>query len=85
MVSSDVAARGIDVQDVSHVINFDIPSIPEEYIHRIGRTARAGKEGTAISFVTEKEEPKFEEIEKLSGSRSNGCLTGKSGDLRCLT
>lgn len=54
MVSSDVAARGIDVQDVSHVINFDIPSIPEEYIHRIGRTARAGKEGTAISFVTEK-------------------------------
>lgn len=72
MVSSDVAARGIDVQDVSHVINFDIPSIPEEYIHRIGRTARAGKEGTAISFVTEKEEPKFEEIEKLSGSRSNG-------------
>ena len=67
MVSSDVAARGIDVQDVSHVINFDIPSIPEEYIHRIGRTARAGKEGTAISFVTEKEEPKFEEIEKLIG------------------
>ena len=50
MVSSDVAARGIDVQDVSHVINFDIPSIPEEYIHRIGRTARAGKEGTAISL-----------------------------------
>ena len=46
MVSSDVAARGIDVQDVSHVINFDIPSIPEEYIHRIGRTARAGKEAS---------------------------------------
>lgn len=69
MVSSDVAARGIDVQDVSHVINFDIPSIPEEYIHRIGRTARAGKEGTAISFVTEKEEPKFEEIEKLIGQQ----------------
>lgn len=65
MVSSDVAARGIDVQDVSHVINFDIPSIPEEYVHRIGRTARAGKEGTAISFVSEKEEPKFDEIEQL--------------------
>lgn len=65
MVSSDVAARGIDVQEVSHVINFDIPSIPEEYLHRIGRTARAGKEGTAISFVSEKEEPKFDEIEKL--------------------
>ena len=86
MVSSDVAARGIDVQDVSHVINFDIPSIPEEYIHRIGRTARAGKEGTAISFVTEKEEPKFEEIEKTDRAAGRmGCLTGKSGDLRCLT
>ncbi len=69
MISSDVAARGIDVQDVSHVINFDIPSIPEEYVHRIGRTARAGKEGTAISFVSEKEEPKFEEVERLIGQR----------------
>lgn len=65
MVSSDVAARGIDVQEVSHVINFDIPSIPEEYVHRIGRTARAGKEGTAISFVSGKEEPKFDDIETL--------------------
>lgn len=65
MISSDVAARGIDVQEVSHVINFDIPSLPEEYVHRIGRTARAGKEGTAISFVSEKEEPKFDEIERL--------------------
>lgn len=67
MVSSDVAARGIDVQNVSHVINFDIPSIPEEYVHRIGRTARAGKEGTAISFVSEKEEEKFNAIEHLIG------------------
>lgn len=69
MVSSDVAARGIDVQDVSHVINFDIPSLPEEYVHRIGRTARAGKEGTAISFVSEKEEPKFDIIEQLIGQQ----------------
>ncbi|WP_251621724.1 DEAD/DEAH box helicase [Odoribacter lunatus] len=65
MVASDVAARGIDVQDVSHVINFDIPSLPEEYVHRIGRTARAGKEGTAISFVSEKEEEYFSAIEQL--------------------
>lgn len=71
MVSSDVAARGIDVQDVSHVINFDIPSIPEEYIHRIGRTARAGKEGVAISFVSEKEEPRFDSIESLIGQQIN--------------
>lgn len=69
MVASDVAARGIDVQDVSHVINFDIPAIPEEYVHRIGRTARAGKEGAAISFVSEKEEEKFYAIEKLIGQQ----------------
>lgn len=69
LVASDVAARGIDVQDISHVINFDIPSMPEEYVHRIGRTARAGKNGTAISFVSPKEEEKFEEIEKLIAYR----------------
>ena len=68
MVASDVAARGIDVQDISHVINFDIPSLAEEYIHRIGRTARAGKEGTAISFVSEKEQVRWEDIERLIGS-----------------
>lgn len=65
MVASDVAARGIDVQDVSHVINFDIPSLAEEYVHRIGRTARAGKEGEAISFVSEIEEDRFTDIERL--------------------
>lgn len=65
MVASDVAARGIDVQDVSHVINFDIPSLAEEYVHRIGRTARAGKEGAAISFVSEIEENRFMDIERL--------------------
>ena len=65
LVSSDVAARGIDVQDISHVINFDIPFEPEEYVHRIGRTGRAGKDGIAISFVGEKEIPLFENIQKL--------------------
>lgn len=68
LVSSDVAARGIDVQDISHVINFDIPFEPEEYIHRIGRTGRAGKDGVAISFVGEKEIPLFENIQKLVGN-----------------
>lgn len=67
MVSSDVAARGIDVSDITHVINFDIPSMAEEYVHRIGRTARAGKSGKAISFVSEKEEERFVEIETLIG------------------
>lgn len=68
LVSSDVAARGIDVQDISHVINFDIPFEPEEYVHRIGRTGRAGKDGIAISFVGEKELPLFENIQNLIGN-----------------
>ena len=69
LVASDVAARGIDVQNVTHVINFDIPFLAEEYVHRVGRTARAGKEGTAISFVSASEEERFEEIERLIGQQ----------------
>ncbi|MDR0982216.1 MAG: DEAD/DEAH box helicase [Culturomica sp.] len=69
MVASDVAARGIDVENITHVINFDIPALAEEYVHRIGRTARAGKEGTAISFVSEKEEELMSAIENLIGSK----------------
>lgn len=67
MVATDVAARGLDIENVSHVINFDIPSLPEEYVHRIGRTARAGKEGTAISLVSPKEEDRFAAVEQLIG------------------
>lgn len=69
MIASDVAARGIDIQDVSHVVNFDIPALPEEYVHRIGRTARAGKEGVAISLVSSKEEERIEMIEQLIGQK----------------
>jgi ATP-dependent RNA helicase RhlE len=69
MVASDVAARGIDVQDVSHVINFDIPSLPEEYIHRVGRTARAGRDGVALSLVSNKEKTRFDDIETLIGQQ----------------
>ena len=58
-------ARGIDVAEVSHVINFDVPPIPENYIHRIGRTGRADKKGIAITFMTEKEQPFFEAVEAL--------------------
>ncbi len=65
MVASDVAARGIDIEDVSHVINFDIPSNYVEYVHRIGRTGRAEKEGIAISFVNETEQELMSKIEKL--------------------
>jgi ATP-dependent RNA helicase RhlE len=65
LVATDVIARGLDVAEVSHVINFDLPSIPESYVHRIGRTGRVEKKGVAISFVIEREKEYLVEIEKL--------------------
>ena len=65
LVSTDVTSRGIDVVHVSHVINFDVPVVYEDYVHRIGRTGRAFSEGTAITFVTEAELYHIEKIEKL--------------------
>jgi len=65
LVATDIAARGIDVDDVSHVINFDLPNEPESYVHRIGRTARAGREGKAISFCAGDERDYLREIEKI--------------------
>ena len=67
LVATDVAARGIDVDDISHVINYDMPNQPEVYIHRIGRTARAGKNGIAISLCDISEKRKLKSIEKLIG------------------
>jgi ATP-dependent RNA helicase RhlE len=66
LVATDIAARGIDVDGVSHVINFDLPNIPESYVHRIGRTARAGAEGIAISFVANDERAFLRDIERLT-------------------
>lgn len=65
IIATDIVARGIDIAEVTHVINFDIPEVPENYIHRIGRTGRADKKGIAISFVTEKEKEQFSEIERF--------------------
>lgn len=65
IIATDIIARGIDVAEVTHVINFDMPDEPENYIHRIGRTGRADKKGIAISFITEKEKPLQEAIETL--------------------
>lgn len=67
LIGTDVLSRGIDVEGVSLVINFDAPPDPEDYIHRIGRTARAESTGTAITFVNEKDQYKFSSIEKLIG------------------
>ena len=65
LVATDIAARGIDVDGVSHVINYDLPNIPESYVHRIGRTARAGAEGVAISFCDHEEGAYLRDIERL--------------------
>ena len=65
LIASDVAARGLDIPDVSHVFNFDVPINAEDYVHRIGRTGRAGRKGSAFMIVTPEEQKQFEAIEKL--------------------
>ena len=66
LVATDVAARGIDVKDLTHVINYSVPQNPEAYVHRIGRTGREGKMGKAITFITPWEFPKLKDIEKVA-------------------
>ena len=66
LVATDIAARGIDVDGVSHVINYELPNVPESYVHRIGRTARAGATGQAIAFCADDERPFLRDIEKLT-------------------
>ncbi|MFT7615927.1 MAG: ATP-dependent RNA helicase RhlE, partial [Candidatus Woesearchaeota archaeon] len=65
LVATDIAARGIDIDDISHVINFELPNEPESYVHRIGRTARAGSDGTAYSFCCAEERNFLRDIERL--------------------
>ena len=67
LVATDIAARGLDVDSVSHVINYDVPSTPEDYVHRIGRTGRAGNQGRALTIVTPVDELSMRAIEKLMG------------------
>jgi superfamily II DNA/RNA helicase len=67
LVASDVAARGLDIPDVSHVFNFDVPHHPDDYVHRVGRTGRAGRSGTAISLVSPADEKSLAAIERLTG------------------
>lgn len=67
LIATDVIARGLDLKDVTHVINFDVPKDPSSYIHRIGRTGRADKTGIALSFITEKETEMQLQIEELMG------------------
>lgn len=71
LVATDVLARGIDISDVRYVVNFDVPSEPTDYIHRIGRTGRAGEEGWALTFVTELDAAEFFDIEALMGKTAD--------------
>ena len=69
LFATDIAARGIDIDELSHVINYDLPDVPETYVHRIGRTGRAGLGGTAISFCDFDEKGQLGDIEKLIGKK----------------
>lgn len=64
LVATDVAARGLDISGVTHVYNFDVPQDPESYVHRIGRTGRAGKTGMAMTFITPREKACFAQLNK---------------------
>ncbi len=75
LVATDIAARGIDIVELGHVVNFDVPMVPDDYIHRIGRTARASATGDAITFVSREEEQFFAQIERKLGRRIDRAKT----------
>jgi ATP-dependent RNA helicase DeaD len=82
LVATDVAARGLDISRLSHVVNFDVPNAPEAYVHRIGRTGRAGREGVAITLVEPREHRLLRNIEKLTGQRIEVAAVPTVADLR---
>jgi len=77
LIATDIAARGIDIEQLPMVINYDLPNVPETYVHRIGRTGRAGLEGNAISFCDVEERPYLSDIEKLIGLKIKVNKVGK--------
>lgn len=85
LVATDIAARGIDVDSVSHVINYDVPTQPEDYVHRIGRTGRAGKQGRAITLVTPAEELSMRAVERLTGQAIERVLLPAFTEARSLS
>ena len=71
MIATDIASRGIDINELPLVINYDLPEVPETYVHRIGRTGRAGHAGTALSFCSQEERKLMNDIQKLTGKKLN--------------
>ena len=82
LVATDVAARGLDIEKLSHVVNYDVPNAPEAYVHRIGRTGRAGREGVAITLAEPREHRLLRNIEKLTGQRIEVATVPTVADLR---
>ncbi len=82
LVATDVAARGLDIEKLSHVVNYDVPNAPEAYVHRIGRTGRAGREGVAITLAEPREHRLLRNIEKLTGQKIEVATVPTVADLR---
>ena len=82
LIATDVAARGLDIEHVSHVVNYDVPSEPEAYIHRIGRTGRMGREGVAITLIEPREHRLLRNIERLTRQRITIATIPTMADLR---
>jgi ATP-dependent RNA helicase RhlE len=85
LVATDIAARGLDVDAVSHVINYDVPAAPEDYVHRVGRTGRAGKSGKAITIVTPVDELSMKAIERLIGQPVKRIVAEGFGGVQVVT
>ena len=85
LVATDIASRGIDVDAVSHVINYDVPEVPEDYVHRVGRTGRAGNLGQAITFVTPIDELAMRGIERLTGQSVKRINLPEFGEIKLFT
>lgn len=84
LVATDVAARGLDIPSISHVVNYDLPDTPEDYVHRIGRTGRAGKCGTAVSFISEEQRHLVRDIEKVVGRTFESTGTAGAPPVRSI-
>jgi ATP-dependent RNA helicase DeaD len=80
LVATDIAARGLDIPQIAHVINYDLPEVPDDYVHRIGRTARAGAEGEAISLIVPEERQQWQRIAKLCGLKGDQYGQARTND-----